>query len=116
KNQAVIKLWKIMRLTVVFLVAIALQVSAKSYSQNVTLNAEGITLKEAFIRIEAQTGYSFFVNQALLEKADLVNLTLKDAPIGKALEQCMKGQRLSYKIRDGIIYIKAREKKPHAVL
>ncbi|MDV3309904.1 MAG: hypothetical protein LOY03_13935, partial [Cyclobacteriaceae bacterium] len=75
-----------MRLTVVFLVAVALHVNARSYSQNVTLNAAGITLKEAFIRIEEQTSYSFFINQGLLEKASRVDLTLNDASIVEAME------------------------------
>jgi len=114
-NETLIKLWKIMRLTVVFLVAIALHVNARSYSQNVTLNVAGITLKEAFIRIEEQTSYSFFINQGLLEKASRVDLTLNDASIVEAMEQCMKGQLLTYNIKDGIIYIKESKKRRQPV-
>src|SRR5690606_12134527 len=115
KNQTVIKIWKIMRLTVVFLVAIALQVSANRISVNVTQSSAGIILMESIKRIEKQTGYSFFINQELLEKAGPVNLALNYASIAEALEQCMKGQRLSYKIKDGIIYIKERERKPQSI-
>ena len=108
------KMWMIMRITAAILLIGALHVSARGYSQRVNLSADAITLKQAFSRIEQQTGYSFFVRLDLLDKASLVSVHLKDASITEALDECLKDQALAYEIKDKIVYIKEKQVIPPA--
>lgn len=113
------KTWKIMRLFTLFVVAATVQISAKGFSQNITINASNISLEEAFSRIEAQTGYSFFVNHALLEKSTHVDLSLKDATIDEALNACLKDQPFTYSIIGKTVILEKRkfpERAPLAAL
>jgi hypothetical protein len=55
-----IKTIRIMKLTIVLLIAACLQVSAKGYSQKVTLKENNISLQKVFEEIRKQTGYHFF--------------------------------------------------------
>ena len=49
-----------MKLTLLLLIVACLQLSAKSYSQTVTLSVKDASLKEVFRQISEQTGYDFF--------------------------------------------------------
>jgi hypothetical protein len=42
-----------------------MQVSARNYSQKVTLNGNSITLQKVFEEIKKQTGYQFFIRKKL---------------------------------------------------
>lgn len=103
------KIGKIMKLFTFFFLVATLQISAKGYSQNVTLTTSNITLKRAFRQISQQTGYSFFINHKLLKDAGTVSLSLKDATITEALQACLKGQELTYTIIDKTVILKAKE-------
>lgn len=101
------KSWKVMRLLTFLFLAASMQISARGYSQNVNITASGISLQEAFSRIEQQTGYSFFINHSLLEKSKPVNLHIRHASITDALDSCLVGQPLSYVIIDRTVILRA---------
>lgn len=101
-----------MRLTTIIIIAATMQVSAKSYSQNITLNVKKATLQEVFGLIKEQTGYSFLWEQSLLEKMPRINESLKNADIEKAMNTCLRGLPLTFDIKDKIIYIKAKQATP----
>ncbi|GGH64898.1 TonB-linked SusC/RagA family outer membrane protein [Filimonas zeae] len=98
-----------MRLSIVLLFVCLQQVSARGYAQKVTLSAKQIPLTQAFNSIKAQTGYSFFWDQQLLDKAPLITVAVKDAPLTVALDKCLNGLNLSYEIKGNIVLIKERK-------
>ena len=102
------KILLVMRISVILLFVLAQQVSAKTFSQTVTLTAKRVPLTQVFNTIKQQTGYSFFWDQQLLDKAPLINISLKDASIETALDNCLKGLNLSYEIKGNIVLIKQR--------
>lgn len=102
------KIALVMRLSIVLLFVCLQQVSARGYAQKVTLSARQIPLTQAFNSIKAQTGYSFFWDQQLLDKAPLISVAVKDAPINVALDKCLNGLNLSYEIKGNIILIKEK--------
>ena len=57
---------QIMKLSTIFILAAIMQVSANSYSQNVTLNETNSNLDKVFTEIRKQTGYDFLYNTRLL--------------------------------------------------
>lgn len=109
-RRLLIKIGKIMKLFTFFLFVATLQISAKSYSQNVNFTGSNIPLTKAFREIEQQTGYSFFVNHQLLKDAKPVSLSLKNATIYEALEACLANQKLTYLIIDKTVILKSRNK------
>jgi len=97
-----------MKITAVLLLAACLQVSAKGYSQNITLSVKNVSLEKVFGEVQKQTGYNFVYTRELLQYASSVSLEVKDASLEKVLENCFKGQPLTYTIVKRYIIIKPR--------
>lgn len=102
------KILLVMRISVILLFVLAQHVSANTFSQTVTLTAKRVPLTQVFNTIKQQTGYSFFWDQQLLDKAPLITISVKDASIETALDNCLKGLNLSYEIKGNIVLIKQR--------
>ncbi len=100
-----------MKLFTFFFFIVTLQISAKSYSQNINLKGLNISLEQAFRQIENQTGCSFFINHKLLKGAKPVSITLQNATIEEAMQALLKGQDLAYEIIDKTVILKNRPQK-----
>lgn len=98
-----------MRLTALIIMAACLQVSARSYSQKVSLKLENVRLRSAFEKIKQQTGYSFLLDQDLLNKTPRISIDIRNADIETALNACLNGVSLTYSIQGKIIYIKPKQ-------
>ncbi|MEJ7736814.1 MAG: TonB-dependent receptor [Chitinophagaceae bacterium] len=98
-----------MKLTVIFLLAGCLQVSAKEYSQNITLAQNRVPLKKVFREIEKQSGYQFFYTDRLLREVGNVSLIVNNLPVEEVLKRCFADQHLGFTIIDKIIVIKEKE-------
>ena len=103
----------VMKLTTTIFLAICLQVNARSNAQQVTLSEQNCTLQKVFKEIRRQTGYQFFYNTSLLDKAQRVSINVNNVPLTAALDQVFANQPLDYRIVDKIIVV--REKTPTAV-
>jgi TonB-dependent starch-binding outer membrane protein SusC len=102
------KTWRIMRLTALFIFLICMQVSARSYSQKVTLTERDASLQDIFKAIHAQTGYQFFYDDALLDKAGKVSIIVKDVPVAEVLTECLKDLPISFSIEDKSITLQEK--------
>jgi TonB-linked SusC/RagA family outer membrane protein len=96
------------KLTAVLLVTACLQVSARGYSQKVTLSETDVSLKKIFKEIRRQTGYLFFYSDELLQQAKKVSIHLNNVPLKAALDSCFRGQPLEYEIESNTIIVDAR--------
>src|SRR5450432_2557027 len=94
---------RIMKLTALILLTVCMQVSAKSFSQKVTLSARDSPLENVMRNIKKQTGYSFFYNADWLQKAKTVTVEVKDMDIEDALVIVFKDQPLSYTVINNTI-------------
>ncbi len=101
----------IMKLTAILILAACLQVSAKTYSQNVTLSLRNAPLQKVFKEIKKQTGYNFLCTTELLDLAGRVNLEAKNISLQDALQQCFQNTPLTYTIVEKTIVIKQREQE-----
>ena len=99
------KLLMIMKLTAFLIIVAALHVSAAGYAQKVTIAGKDLTLDKIFRIIRKQTGFQFIYDQAILEKAHPVTLSVKDAPVTDVLALCLKEPGLNFSIRNGAIII-----------
>lgn len=109
KRRIIAKTLLVMKFSAIILLFACMQVSAKGYAQNVTLSEKNVTMEKLFRYIEKQTGYVFFFDHKLIDKAPPVSVEFKRTPLEKALELALKDQALSYSIIGKNIVIKAKE-------
>ncbi|MDP4214513.1 MAG: STN domain-containing protein, partial [Bacteroidota bacterium] len=97
-----------MKLSFVLLIITSFQLSAKSYSQNITIRVKNASLEKIFDQVQRQTDYRFFYKDELLEEAGRVNLDFRNAPLKEVLDACFREQPLTYTIIDRTILIKRK--------
>ncbi len=102
------KIYLCMKLTAVFLMAFCLQISAKTYSQNVTISQRNAPLEKVFRAIKKQTGYAFFYDESLLRKAGSVSLDVTNERLEKVLDICFANQPLGYSIVGNTVVVKEK--------
>ena len=97
-----------MKLSVVLLLATCLQVSARTYSQKLTVKFKNATIKEALSSIEQKANCRFFYSDNQLPENTLINLKEKDIPLNDLLKNLFAGTRLNYKMLDNRVIIISR--------
>lgn len=95
----------VMRLTIIFLLAVTLQVSANSNAQTITYSAREVPLQKVFTAIRQQTDYTFFYRTEDLEGTAPVTVALKNMPLKNALQQILKDQPLDFEIQGKTIFV-----------
>jgi TonB-linked SusC/RagA family outer membrane protein len=103
------KLFLAMKLTVFLLIIGCLHLSAKSFSQTITINTSNTDLEKVFSAIEKQSGYSFFYKYKDLASAKQVSLQLKDASLEDALKACFKNEPFNYAIENKTIVVSKKD-------
>lgn len=100
---------RVMKLTFLLLTVAFLQVSARGFSQQVTLHLKEAPLEKVFREIERQTGYGFLFTKRMLSAAPKVTIEVRNAPLEQVLQLCFKDRPLTYSIVDKTIVVKQRE-------
>lgn len=111
KDQRVLtqKIWLVMKLTTILLLAACLQISAKGLTQTLTLTFRNAPLEKVFSEIQRQTGYSFFYEDGLLKGARPVDIAVVKASITQVLDACFTNQPYTYKIVNTAISVRRKE-------
>jgi TonB-linked SusC/RagA family outer membrane protein len=110
KKRSVIhpKTFLIMRLIILLTLLSCLNVTAKVYAQQISINVKDAPIEKVLDEIKKQSGYSLITEDHLLDKVRNVTLTLKNVSVQKALEQCFKGQPVVYEIIGKTILLKTK--------
>ncbi|MBC9930932.1 TonB-dependent receptor [Chitinophaga qingshengii] len=87
-----------MKLSAIIVLCACLQVSARGYSQSISLSERNAPLEKIFRAIEKQTGYVFFFDHRLLDNAKRVTVDVKAVPLEEVLERCLRQQSLTWSI------------------
>jgi len=95
-----------MKLTLLFFIAALLQVSAKSYSQTITLNEKNTSIEKVLQSIEKQSGFHFLFKQEDLSENEKISIRTNRMPLITVLEQCFKNTGFTYKIIRNTIILK----------
>jgi TonB-linked SusC/RagA family outer membrane protein len=98
-----------MKLTAIIIIAALTNVSAKGYSQIVTLHQKNTTVAKVLRSIEKQTGYHFLYDKQDISKAGDINIEVANVSLEEALDQCFKDQPLTYKIFQQTIVVKKKD-------
>lgn len=84
----------------------AFGIQASGWAQKVTLSEKNAPLEKIFSEIKGQTGFSFAYTKSALAGTHAVTVELKEATIAQALDICLKGQSLTYKIIENTVVIR----------
>lgn len=102
-------IFRAMKITLLIIIVALVDVSARGYSQTISLSAKNTSLVTVINSIASQSGYHFFYDEDdLTNKA--VTIHIKGANIETALNTCFKDLPLSYKIvQKNIIILKKKD-------
>lgn len=96
---------RIMRVTAFLLLVVCMQVSARTFSQTVTLSGHDIPLRQVFDAVEKQTGLVVFSNRDLLTLTKPVSVSVKNMPVQELLQLALRNQGLGYRIDNNTIVL-----------
>jgi TonB-linked SusC/RagA family outer membrane protein len=98
-----------MKLTAILVLTACLQVSAKTYSQTITLNVQNAPIDKVVKEIERQTKVNFFYEEGLFQNAKPVTVSVSKGTLQQTLEACFRGQPFEYKIVQNTVFVKRKE-------
>ena len=101
--RALSKLWKIMRLSVFFLLLFVAQTFATvTYSQQtkLTLKMQSAKVIEVLSKIEDESEFFFLFNQKLVDVERQVNVDVKNESVDKILSRLFENTNVSYIVKD----------------
>jgi len=106
------KLWRMMKLSVLFVMVAFMHVSAASNAQQITLHKTNAKLSETLEDIRKQSGYSLLCDADLINRAYPVTIAVESVSLEEALQKSLLGQPFSYKINNRTIVIHAKHESP----
>lgn len=100
RHCSLFKWLRIMKLTLFFLLAALLHVSASVYSQQTKFNIvlRDASVKEVLKQIENQSEYFFLYKNENIDVNRVVNIDIKDKPVEYILDELFKGTSVTYEI------------------
>jgi TonB-linked SusC/RagA family outer membrane protein len=100
------KFFRIMRLTIAFLLLACIHVAATGHSQDkVTLNLKAVELRKAIIAIERKTDYRFLFNEQLLDNKPKIDVTVVETPVTEVLNQIFQNTGITYRILENKLVV-----------
>ena len=108
------KVWKIMKLSCVFMLFFVMAVSARGVGQEqtVTLRLEQVNLYELFDAIRQQTGLQFLCNAEQVKALPAVSVDVKDKVVKDLLTEVLVGTSLTFSFDRNVVTILTRDEEP----
>jgi len=106
-NTIQLKIFRVMKMTALLMTIFCLQISAKAFSQRVSLNKRNIPLEQVLKEIKRQTGINFLYDaDLLLKQSKPVSIIVKDAAVEDVVNMALRSQPFSWEISENTILIK----------
>lgn len=97
-----------MKLILFFIIALQLNLSAKSQT-NLNLNLREVSIEEVLKAIQNQSNYEFFYAHEEINSEHKITLNIENASVEEVLKKCFENSGLDYEIIDKVIVIKPSE-------
>ena len=112
-KESSVKIFRIMKLTMLFAVIGFLHASANSYSQNarITLDLKNAELKEVISEIQKQTEFIFFYSPEDVNEVKNLNVKVEEVKLQEILDECFKNTEMGYEIKHKAIVLKKVQKE-----
>lgn len=108
KGLLLTKILRVMKMTTWLILIACLHVSARSFSQQVTLSVKNMPLQQVFAEIILQSGATIVYNESALKNTNPVTLNVNSASVQSVLEQCLLHQPVTYTINNGVFVIRPK--------
>jgi TonB-dependent starch-binding outer membrane protein SusC len=100
------QVYKIMKLTAVFLLVCCLTVSAGGYSQTrVSLNFDKVDIQKVIAAIEQRTSFRFLYSQQVIKKIDKVSIKADDEEVFSVVKRLLSGTAITYEVLDEYLFV-----------
>ncbi|MES2063358.1 MAG: TonB-dependent receptor [Bacteroidota bacterium] len=103
------KIILVMKFTAILIIAALTNVSAKTFSQTVSLRQKNVSVEKVLRLIEKQTGYHFMYDKNDVSKVRGINIDVAAVSVTQALDEAFKDQPLTYKIFQETIVVKKKD-------
>jgi len=108
-NGKLAKILLVMRLSFILLLAGVLQVNAKTYGQQLTLNKPAISIRKIFKAIKVQTGYDVLWQPEKLNADQKISVNFNQTSLDQVMTLCLINKGLNFTIEDSSIVIKSNQ-------
>ncbi len=109
KNKKVnMKIKKVVTKVIAIIILLINYISINAQDVTITLKMENATLGEILQEIKKQSGKNILYNNNKVDVYKNESINLKSVTLEKALEECLKGKNLQYKIVDDVIIIEPK--------
>ena len=100
-----------MKFSFIFLFIVGLQVYATGYSQSkISMNAEGMTIRDALKQIEKQTSFRFFYSDDLVYLDQTIDLNVTNSSIDEILTKMFNTSDLGYRVfENNMVVVSVKE-------
>ncbi len=107
KNKGLRKILMFMKNSLLIFLIAVVQVSASVgiHGQNLTLMAEGNTVREVFKQIENETSYRFFYNEEFRDLSKSLSFEMRDYHISEVLDLMLTNSNVTYKILENDVIV-----------
>ncbi len=112
KGLLLTKILRVMKMTTWLILVACLHVSARSFSQQVTLSVKNMPLQKVFAEIILQSGATIVYNESALKNTTPVTLQVSNASVQSVLEQCLQHQPVTFAINNGVFVIRPKSGPP----
>src|SRR5262245_16642519 len=93
-----LKLFMIMKLTLILTVFCVFDVVANANAQTITLNLQDVEISKVLSTIEKQGSFRFLYNSRLRDLKQKVNVSFQEAPLAEVMTSLFTGTQLTYKL------------------
>lgn len=107
---------RVMRLTVILMLAFTLHVSASGKAQTITFSGKNVSLEKLFAVIKAQTGYVVFYDRDVVKDVKSVSLDVKNEPLDGFIKKALNGLPLKYSLENRTIVISKQPLAPKLII
>ena len=90
--------------------ALSMEVSAKA--SMVTMNLRNVTVKEAIVDLQKNTGYSVVIYAKDVDMNRRVNVEARNEKVSSVVGQILAGQNVTYEINGKTIVVSQRKSDP----
>ncbi len=100
-----------MKCILILMLAACLQVSARGYSQTISVKLRDVPFEKALKEIAQKSGYRFFYLQSQVKEAKPVRIERVNTDVKQVLDAVFKEQPLKYEISNQTIVVSPKEEK-----
>ena len=97
-----------MRVFIIVLVMVSLQVSARAFSQKISLSVKDTRIERILETVKQQSGFLLFYDYDLIKEVKPLTINVKDASVTQVMDLLVKGQPFDYTIQNNTVVLKKK--------